>query len=185
MESVLILKISWDLCTIDWNAIAAIVSFIMVILTAVSLSQSKGQLEEMRRQWKEQNTPVIACSLEKSQDDLLLVIYNSSQVPVHKLKVELTNNTGEEIFRFAETNALLSEMKFEIPPFQSKQIPVFITPFVDGDYQGYISVKLTYDNKVEVFDLYLKEINLTRWQYSNREICKCIERVGDKLDNLK
>lgn len=180
----MILRIYWDLCTIDWSAIAAIVSLFMIVLTAISLLQSKKQLKEMKRQWKEQNTPVVSCSLAKCLDSVLLEVFNSSQVPAHKVKIEIVNNTGENIFRFEETNALLEEMSFEIPPLMVKQIPIWITPYVDGNYKGYITVKTTYEGKTEEFDLYLKEINLTTWQYSNKEICKSIDNVCGEIRKI-
>lgn len=181
----ILLRVYWDLCTIDWSAIAAIVSFFMIVFTAISLLQSKKQLKEMKRQWEEQNTPVVSCSLAKCRDSVLLEIFNSSQVPAHKVKIEIINNTGEKIFHFEETNALLKEMSFEIPPQTVKQIPIWITPYVDGDYKGYLTVKVTYEEKTEEFDLYLKEINLTTWQYSNKEICKSIEEVGEGIRKIR
>ena len=177
----IMLRIYWDLCTIDWSAIAAIVSLFMIVLTAISLLQSKKQLNEMKRQWKEQNTPVVSCSLAKCNDFVILEVFNSSQVPAHRVKIEIVNNTGEKIFHFEETDALLKEMTFEIPPQMIKQIPIWITPYVDGDYKGYITVKVTCERKTEEFNLYLKEINLTTWQYSNKEICKSIDNVCNEI----
>ena len=177
----MILRIYWDLCAIDWSAIAAIVSLFMIVLTAISLLQSKKQLNEMKRQWKEQNTPVVSCSLAKCNDFVILEVFNSSQVPAHRVKIEIVNNTGEKIFHFEETDALLKEMTFEIPPQMIKQIPIWITPYVDGDYKGYITVKVTCERKTEEFNLYLKEINLTTWQYSNKEICKSIDNVCNEI----
>ena len=177
----IMLRIYWDLCTIDWSAIAAIVSLFMIVLTAISLLQSKKQLNEMKRQWKEQNTPVVSCSLAKCNDFVILEVFNSSQVPAHRVKIEIVNNTGEIIFHFEETDALLKEMTFEIPPQMIKQIPIWITPYVDGDYKGYITVKVTCERKTEEFNLYLKEINLTTWQYSNKEICKSIDDVCNEI----
>ena len=181
MESVMILRLFWDLCTIDWSAIAAIVSLFMIVLTAISLLQSKKQLNEMKRQWKEQNTPVVSCSLAKCNDFVILEVFNSSQVPAHRVKIEIVNNTGEKIFHFEETDALLKEMTFEIPPQMIKQIPIWITPYVDGDYKCYITGKVTCETKTEEFYLYLKEINLTTWQYSNKEICKSIDNVCNEI----
>lgn len=180
-DCVIMLRIYWDLCTIDWSAIAAIVSLFMIVLTAISLLQSKKQLNEMKRQWKEQNTPVVSCSLAKCNDFVILEVFNSSQVPAHRVKIEIVNNTGEKIFHFEETDALLKEMTFEIPPQMIKQIPIWITPYVDGDYKGYITVKVTCERKTEEFNLYLKEINLTTWQYSNKEICKSIDNVCNEI----
>lgn len=112
-------------------------------------------------------------------------MFNTSQVPAHKVKIEIVNNTGEKIFHFEETSTLLKEMSFEIPPQVVKQIPIWIIPYVDGDYTGYITVKVTCEGKTEEFNLYLKEINLTTWQYSNKEICKSIEDVGDGIRKIR
>lgn len=175
----------FDLCPIDWSGIAAIVSFVMVILTAISLIHNRKQLNELRRQWEAQNTPIVSCSLEKRDDSLILDIHNSSQVPAHGVKVYLENHSKEKIFHFDETNALLKEMSFEIPPFSSKQVPIWITPYVDGEYDGFLSIMLDYSGKKELFDLYLKEINLTTWQYTDRDLCKRIERVEDAIKKIK
>lgn len=175
----------FNLCPIDWSGIAAIVSFVMVILTAITLIHNRKQLKELKRQWIAQNTPVVSCSLEKRSESLLLDIHNSSQVPAHKAKIRLENHTDEKIFRFDETNNLLSEMTFEIPPFTSKQIPIWITPYADGNYHGYLSVFLDYSGKTESFDLNLKEINLTTWQYTTKELCSSIERVEDSIKKIK
>jgi hypothetical protein len=175
----------FDLLPIDWSGIAAIVSFVMVILTGITLCHNRKQLKELKRQWEAQNTPIVSCSLKKGYESLILDIHNSSQVPAHKVKVQLANHSNEEILHFDETNDLLKEMSFEIQPFSSKQIPIWITPFVDGDYDGYLSVELDYSGRKESFDLYLKEINLTIMQYTNKEICKQIENVEDAIKKIK
>lgn len=157
--------------------LAAIASFAMVFITWLTLKknkeqndailqQNKDQLDEMKRQWKEQNTPIVSCSLEKSSESLLVELHNTSQVPARKIRVRIDNNTGKDIYRFDKTCELLEKMTFEIPPFSFKQIPIMLTPYVDGEYEGYLSVELSYCGKQERFDLYLKEINLTTWKYS-------------------
>ena len=44
--------VTQDLSIIDWNAVSAIVSFVMVICTSISLWQSKKQLKEIRLLFK-------------------------------------------------------------------------------------------------------------------------------------
>lgn len=175
----------FDLCYIDWNSIAAIVSLIMVVLTGISLIHNRKQLQEIKRQWKEQNSPKLSCSLEKRSDSLILEIKNSSQVVAHGVSIRVENHTNEKIFRFDETNELLSKMTFEIHPFGIKQIPLWITPFVDGDYDGYISVLISQGSKEELFKLYLKEINLIIEQYTTRDLCNRIGRIEGSIKNLK
>lgn len=175
----------FDLFPIDWSGIAAIVSFIMVLLTTFSLIHNKKQLKELKRQWKEQNTPIVSCSLEKSRDRIIIDIRNSSVVPAHNVKVHIDNFSDEQILHFSETNALLDEMSFEIPPVSSKKIPLWVTPFIDGAYNGYLRVTLEYSNKKDFFDLYFKEINLTTWQYTTEDLCRRIEDIKDSLKQIK
>lgn len=172
--------------------LAAIASFAMVFITWLTLKknkeqndailqQNKDQLNEMKRQWEEQNTPIVSCSLEKSSESLLVELHNTSQVPAHKIRVRIDNNTGKDIYRFDKTCELLEKMTFEIPPFSIKQIPIMLTPYVDGEYKGYLSVELSYCGKQERFDLYLKEINLTTWKYSTKDICSKIEHLDNTV----
>lgn len=155
--------------------LAAIASFIMIFFTWRTL-------KEMQRQWKEQNTPIVSCTLEKGSDHIIVELHNTSPVPVHKVGVRITNNTGmKEIHRFDKTCELLEKMTFEIPPFSIKQIPIMLTPYVDGEYEGYLSVELSYCGKQERFDLYLKEINLTTWKYSTKDICSKIEHLDNTV----
>ena len=172
--------------------LAAIASFAMVFITWLTLKknkeqndailqQNKDQLNEMKRQWEEQNTPTVSCSLEKSSESLLVELHNTSQVPAHKIRVRIDNNTGKDIYRFDKTCELLEKMTFEIPPFSIKQIPIMLTPYVDGEYEGYLSVELSYCGKQERFDLYLKEINLTTWKYSTKDVCSKIEHLDNTV----
>ena len=46
-----------DLSNIDWNALTAISTFILAVITFVTLRQNRSQLKEMKRQWEEENKP--------------------------------------------------------------------------------------------------------------------------------
>lgn len=56
-----------DLCEIDWTAISAIASFVMILVTWLTLRQNKKQVNELNRQWKEQNRPKLSYSVIPSQ----------------------------------------------------------------------------------------------------------------------
>ena len=67
----------------DWlmfwvTYISAIASFAMVFITWRTLQQNKEQLNELKRQWEEQNKPKLFCSLERSKEDMLLILENIS-----------------------------------------------------------------------------------------------------------
>ncbi len=165
--------------------LAAIASFAMVLITWWTLKQNKEQLEEIKRQWKEQNMPRVSCTLEKNSEHVLVELHNTSQVPAHKVGVRITNNSGENIPLFDKTCEWLGEMTFEIPPSSIKQIPILITPYIDGDYEGYLSVEVTYCGRDDKFDLYLKELNLATWKYSTKDICGTLEHLDTTIKNKK
>lgn len=172
----------FELFPIDWSGIAAIVSFVMVVLTAISLIHNHRQLKELKRQWNEQNTPCVSCMLEIRGSGLYVELLNTSQVPAHKVKVQLEKHSCEEAIDFDETNHLLGEMSFELPPFSSKHIPILLSTFVDADYSGYITVVVEYSNKRDSFDLYLKEINLVMSEYSTKELCGSLEKIKTAIE---
>lgn len=158
--------------------LSAIASFTMIYFTWKTL-------KEMQRQWNEQNTPIISCTLEKASDYIMIELHNTSQVPAHKVGVRITNNIGKDIFRFDKTCEWLEKMTFEIPPFSVKQIAIAIVPYIDGDYEGYLSVEVSYNNKKELFDLFLKEINVTTWKYSTKDICDKIGHLDSTIRTIK
>ena len=77
-------------------------------------------------------------------------------------------------------------MTFEISPYEIKQIPIWgVQPYVDGRYDGYLSVSLSYNDTSEVFNLYLKEINVTAWSYQTRDICNSLKDINSSIDDIK
>ena len=139
--------------------IGAFGTLLMAIMTYKTLKQNDQLI-------KEQNTPRLSCSLSVGKDCLYIEIKNTASVPAHNAKVSLTNNTtNEKIYDFDSLCNHLSQMSFDISPFETKQIPIRgIQPYVDGKYDGYISATLTYYDKTETFNLYLSEINVTAWK---------------------
>ena len=161
----------------DWiifwvTYLSAIASLAMVMITWWTLKQNKiqnnlilqqntNQLKELKRQWKEANSTYLSCSFVKLKSACAIRIINSSNITASNVEVELENKSGEDIFHFDETQKLLSQTRFVIPPHESKDIFLYVTPFVDVDYKGGIEVKITSDDKS--FGPYLlnfKEINL-------------------------
>lgn len=51
--------ITFNLGTIDWVAIGAVATLLMVIVTWCTLRQNRKQLNELKRQWEEENRPSI------------------------------------------------------------------------------------------------------------------------------
>ena len=68
----MIMAISLDLCTIDWTAVSAIASALMVLVTLITLCQNRKQLKELQRQWDEERMPNLIISLGIAQKCLYL-----------------------------------------------------------------------------------------------------------------
>lgn len=160
--------------------IGAFGTLLMAIMTYKTLKQNDQLI-------KEQNTPKVSCSLAVGKDCLYIDIKNTASVPAHNVKVLLANNTTKEkIFDFDSLCNHLSQMSFDISPFETKQIPIRgIQPYVEGKYDGYLSVTLTYNDKSETFNFYLSEINVTTWRYDIHDVCKSITEVNTSIKDIK
>lgn len=159
---------------------SALGTFAMAIMTYKTLKQNDKLI-------KEQNTPKLSCSLAVGKDCLYIEIKNTSAVPAHNVHVSLVDHTeGKGIFYFEELCNCLGNMNFEISPFETKHIPIHgIQPYVDGNYNGFVSATLTYYNMSETFDMYLKEINVTKWKYDTRDLCDNLKDINSTIVDLK
>ena len=68
--------IKLNLTTVDWTAVAAVMSFLMIVVTLISLCQSKQQLKELKRQWEEANRPRLTFGVVQWRGLFLLKITN-------------------------------------------------------------------------------------------------------------
>ena len=66
----MILGITWNLCTIDWTAVSAIISFLMVIVTTISIICNNYQSKKNR----EQQTDILRRQLKRSKLESLISI---------------------------------------------------------------------------------------------------------------
>ena len=81
----------FDLCPIDWSGIAAIVSFVMVIVTTISLCQNKKQLKEMKRQWDEEHRPVVVFKIKGIGYEMYnLVMENCGKTTAKNIRFHLS-----------------------------------------------------------------------------------------------
>lgn len=159
--------------------IGSLGTLLMAIMTYKTLKQNDQLI-------KEQNTPKVSCSLSVSKDCLYIEIKNTASVPAHNVKVSLTSNTNEKIFDFDSLCKHLSQMSLDISPFETKQIPIRgIQSYVEGKYDGYISVTLTYKDKTETFNLYLSEINVIAWKYDTHDVYKCLNELNSSIEGIK
>ena len=65
-----------NLCTIDWAAVSAIASLLMVIATFITLRQNKGQLNQMKKQWSEERRARLEFSIVFINQYIMLKVEN-------------------------------------------------------------------------------------------------------------
>ncbi len=157
--------------------LSALASFAMVIITWLTLKQNNKQLDEIKRQWDELNLPKVFCSLEKSDDGIILVFINVSNSTAADTTIKINSNIQNKV-TFKERIDLLNKSHLLIPPLQKKYINLNISAYGDGNYEGeYIEVAITTNNvKQGTYKMFLNEINLIRSvDYSP---------ISKKLDNI-
>lgn len=157
------MAITWNLCTINWDAVSAIATAVMAIATFISLRQNNKQLKEMKQQWAEEHQPRVDCSLEKMGGEVYLAIINISNNVATNVEIKITTNVTETQL-LKRTIDLFEKTKFVIPPTYKKLINLYIPFYCDGNYDGlYIDVRILINCKVQdEYKMYLNEINLIR-----------------------
>ena len=115
---------------------------------------------------KQSKIPQLSCALSIEKTGVGIKIINTSPAPAHSVKIRLDNKTKQKTIQgFKEICHNLELMTFEIPALGEKVIDIYgIEPHKVGNYEGYFTVSLCYHGVEESFDLYLKEINVTKWK---------------------
>lgn len=171
-----------------WGAyIGALASFVMVVVAYKTLKNNSDQLKELKRQWEERNTPYLSCALSVYDGVLVIEIVNSSDIHAKNVKCKIENHTQRIKDDFSQLNSALERMSLEIPPHYVKRIKIYgIEPYASANYgDDYISVKLLYENNTQQFDLYLQEITIMTWQYSQNKIIDELDDIKKELKSIR
>ena len=147
------------------------------------LAQNKEQLYELKRQWEEQNKPVLSSTLSVSDNDLFLEIVNTSSVHASVDKCVIDNHTSHIKDDFSKLNAALENICLELPPHYSKMIMIpGIEPHKVGDYgDDYISVSIVYGDNRKTFNLYLREITIMKWHVTKKDMADKLASIADEI----
>lgn len=89
---------NFELSTIDWTAISSIVSLVMVIATFVTLRVNSKQLEEMKRQWKEEHRPIIQLSIVVKNGHFLVCVSNIGNELATNVKLQFNEFFKDTLF---------------------------------------------------------------------------------------
>lgn len=111
-----------SLSTIDWTAISAIVSLLMVIATFVSLMVNNRQLKEMKRQWKEEHRPVIQIYIVVISGYFLVCVRNVGNVMAVNVRLHFNEFFKETLIAKQLRDAFVEneELAYVIPAHDRK-----------------------------------------------------------------
>ena len=99
---------------IDWMAISAIATLIMALATLLTLWQSRKQLAEMKRQWDEDQKPIIEASL----------VINDKNPPDFQAYIQLIN--------FGKGYANNIRVLFLLSPSEKDKLPDLFDGYING-----------------------------------------------------
>lgn len=147
---------SFYLYTIDWVAIGAIASFVMVIVTFVTLRQNKKQIDELKRQWDEQNRPDITFKIIQSDYFICLQILNVGNAKAYDIFFEF-NKEFIDLLKVEGTSLSMTDSAIETFPLdlvkgQAKSYPLFIRieGMPDSILKTMINIRGGYNGKYEI-----------------------------------
>ena len=82
---------SFSLEVIDWTAIGAIITALMVIVTLITVIQNRGQLKELKRQWAYEHRPHILLSIIPRTHGYYLKIQNVGNASANEVYIKIND----------------------------------------------------------------------------------------------
>lgn len=89
--------VTFTLSNIDWTAIGAIVTALMMGATFYTVFQNSKQLQELKRQWDEQNRPRLYGRISNYQKTFYLEIYNAGNQDANCVDVRINSDFYDNI----------------------------------------------------------------------------------------
>lgn len=128
-----------DLCTLDWVAVSAIATAVMVIITGITLWQNRNQLEELKRQWREQNRSHLVFSVEVVHCFYCLKIHNTGTQMARNIEFDINTDFLDKVFidSFRNTLSELGHCNLIIPGNESR---LFIITYQHPQRKGSLEV---------------------------------------------
>ncbi len=89
--------ITFSLSNIDWTAIGAIITALMMGATFYTVFQNSKQLKELKRQWNEGNRPHLYGRISNYQKAFFLEIYNAGTQDANCVDVRINSEFYDNI----------------------------------------------------------------------------------------
>lgn len=168
--------------------IGALASFAMIFFTAKTLEQNREQLDELKRQWKEEHTPCLSCQLIPYSDHFLIQVINTSCVSAHNVSLTVNSTVQRKIYLFDELCSFLASQTFTIPANESLYFDLNLTLYKDVEQlpDGYFDVTIFINNeKIESYKLYPKHYAFCTSKIGNHTLSRGLDNIASKIGNSK
>lgn len=143
--------ITFSLSNIDWTAIGAIVTALMMCATFYTVYQNSKQLEELKRQWDEENRPRLYGRISNYQKAFFLEIYNAGTQDANCVDININSDFYDNVpqkFKYIFDN--MTRSPFYVKAGNSVNFPIGTCEEINktwGNLDFNIEVKGTYNNK--------------------------------------
>lgn len=111
--------ICFDLGTsIDWTAVSAIATLLMTIATFVTIVYNRKQINEIQRQWREENKARLIFSIISDNGLFLLKIENIGKEVAYDTRISINNSFLDKMLiqDFKDSLLNLCDKKMYLPP---------------------------------------------------------------------
>lgn len=124
--------------------LSAVASFAMVFITGISVNLNNRQLEELKRQWKEEHKPYLTCHLVTHDHLFRLCVRNSSNIVAKDVHISIENHLHEVPLKFDKLKTFFEHQVFLIPPQENIYFNLLISAYRDEENlpTGYILVSM-------------------------------------------
>lgn len=120
-----------DWSAIDWNALTAIGTILLAIITYCTVRQNKSQLKEMKRQWEVEHSPdldfaLISLPYRWPEESLAIEITNFGSGIAENIKLRLDKGFINDfpIESVREKACKIEQSEYRILPGKSQIIPI-------------------------------------------------------------
>lgn len=107
---------------IDWNAISAIATFSMTIITFFALRSNQKQLIELKRQWYEANKPRLYFSIIKNKELICLKVENKGERRALNIRFYINDEFLDKLIcdKLKESIINTNNHSFNLNPLEDK-----------------------------------------------------------------
>ena len=192
--------INWS---VFWTALTAVGTIAMAVVTYFTLKDNKIQLDEMKRQWEEENKPKLDIKLVHSAlfelDSTSIQIFNYGKSAANNIRLSFDNSYLSNIPTKSLQDYLINLQTKSYTILPSSYVVIPYCEFKDNNRDpGYIlyNQKITLDEKYNLVD-YLKKNNnvMVFYEDKNREpervaisysdISQRVTSIQDELSNIQ